>query len=308
MPAELKKNLEEAKATGENSVAADAVSPAGGSDPSANRPADLKKKDKTGDVQKDATGVKTPEGSNDVGLKEAIDRLFGDTELSEDFKDRTTAIFEAAVNERVHTITEELEARFEEKLQEEVETVVEDLTEKLDSYLDYVVENWMTENEVAIESGFKVEMAESLFNGIKGLMTEHNISMDEDQKSAVVEMENRLTESEERYNEVLEELLSIREENDKLARQMKFNELTEGMIDTDVERFRVLAEGVSAEGIEEYSKKLVTIKEGYFTEAAVKNFDETELLEEEVDTNDKVVAMDPSVARYASVLSKYSRN
>jgi len=303
-------NLEEKKATGEASVAPDAVTPAGG--PVKKRRADLKKKVIDGSPETvEKNGVKTPQGSHDVGMKEeaeteefsleeAFEGLFEGTDLSEDFKTKTLAIFEAAVHEKVSAKTAELEEQFENDLAEQVEAAIDELTEKADSYLDYVVENWMEANEVAIESNIKIEVAESLLDGIKGLVSEHNIELDEEGVDALAEVEAQLEESNKKYNDLVEEMMDLKEEKQKLEIEAAFDDIAEGLTETQADKLSVLAEGVSFKSVTDYRKKVEALKESLFTEAAAPATDETEFLEEEA----KAPVLDESIKHYVSVLDR----
>lgn len=301
MDKDLEKELDEAKATGEESYAADATAPAGGA--VKKRKADLFKA--PGPVQT-GTPVVTPQGTNNAGLHEMIAALFGDNELSEEFKEKTVTIFEAAVGEKVAEVRASLEEEFEAALAEETEAIVEELTEKLDSYLDYVVENWMKENEVALETGYKVQVAESLFANLKNLVLEHNIELDEVEVDAIAQMEEQVAETNAKYNELVEELLAERAEKEELQKAAAFAYFTEGMVATDVERFKVLAEGVSYESVEDFANKLETIKESYFTEQVTRAEDQAEVLEEEVEEV-KAPAVNPAVAAYVASLDKFGK-
>lgn len=301
MDKDLDKELDEAKATGEDSVAADATAPAGGMPKK--RRGDLFKA--PGPVQS-GTPVTTPQGTNNAGLHEMIAALFGDNELSEEFKEKTVTIFEAAVNEKVTEVRAALEEEFDAALAEETEAIVEELTEKLDSYLDYVVENWMKENEVALETGYKVQVAESLFANLKNLVLEHNIELEETEVDAIAEMEEQVAEVNAKYNDLFEQLVAERAEKEELQKAAAFAHFTEGMVATDVERFKVLAEGVSYESVDDFSKKLETIKESYFTEQVARAEDHAEVLEEEVDEV-KAPAVNPAVAAYVASLDKFGK-
>jgi hypothetical protein len=305
MGKELEKNLEldEAKATGEDSVAADATTPAGGTNKK--RPADKSQSDEPGNI---GTVVKTPQGTNNTGLKEAVERLFEGADLSEEFKDKTIAVFEAAVHEKVLLEKAMLEEQFENDLQEQIDVAVEELVEKVDAYLDYVVENWMDDNKVEIESNIKVEVAESLLAGIKGLVTEHNMEIDAEQIDVVATLEAELEESNSKYNELVEQLIEARELQQKSALEVAFKEVSEELTDTQVEKLRVLSEGVSFESVEDYSKKLVAIRDNYFTEATTVASDETDLLQEEVITESTApISLDnPMIARYADALGRFA--
>jgi hypothetical protein len=297
-------DLNEKKATGEESYSADPVVGAGG--PVKNRKGDVKTKvDPTADdIEKN---VKTPMGTNNAGLHEAIAALFGDTDLSEEFKAKTVTIFEAAVHEKVEEARTAIAEEFEAVLEEQTEAIVEDLTTKLDSYLDYVVENWMEENEVALETGFKVQVAESLLSGLKSLMSEHNIEADEETIDVVAAMEEQVEESTSKYNAIFEEMLALREENEWLQKNAALASMSEGMVSTDAERFKVLAESVNHESVEDFVAKIETIKESYFTGSVSRAEDQSDLLEEEVDEV-RAPAVSGTVAAYVASLDKFGKN
>jgi len=309
----LDAKLEEAKATGEDSVAADATTPVGGA--AKKRKGDVNKSvdSKADNIEKT---VKTPQGSNDEGLKEeeeniaegtVFESIFEGMDLSEDFKTKTVAIFEAAVHEKTLAVRSELEEQFEKDLEEGIETATAELVEKVDSYLDYVAEQWMEQNEVAIEASIKIEVAESLLNSLKGLVESHNLEINHEEIDRVAEVEARLAEQEEKYNSKVEELIAIREEKETLEREVAFNQIAEGLTDTQADKLSVLAEGISFDDAQKYVEKLSAIKEAYFTESVVTT-DETELLEEEVeDESETKVVIDESVARYAAALSRFGK-
>ena len=299
--------LDEAKATGEDSMAADAVTPAGGAVKA--RKGDVKKKvDPNADNVEDT--VKTPQGSNDTGLKEsAFDKIFEGEELSEDFKTKTVAIFEAAVHDKVETVRAELEEKFNNDLEEQVAQATDELVEKVDSYLDYVVEKWMEDNEVAIESSIKVEVAESLLDSLKGLVESHKLEINQEEIDAIAEMEEKLEEQNAKYNELVDSMIAMKEEKSSLERKIAFGEVAEGLTDTQAEKLAVLAEGVTFESTEEFTAKLDAIKESYFTESVEVTTDETDLLEEEVEDEEvaRTEPLDESVAAYASALGRLAR-
>ena len=297
--------LDEAKATGEDSANMDPVTPAGGSPKGKNRKAD---KNQSVDPKADTVADEGPsKGTNDTGLKEAFEGLFEGQDLSEDFKTKTVAIFEAAVHEKVLAEKATLEEKFETDLAEQVEAAVEDLVEKVDSYLDYVMESWMEENSVAVESNIKVEVAESLLENLKGLVVEHNLSIDDEQRDAIAEMEEKLEESTAKYNEVVEEVMALKEAKAQLELSEAFKTISEGLTETQVEKLGVLAEGVSFETVDDYAKKLEAIKDNYFTESVAPVADETELLEEEVEEVASKPVVDPTVARYVDSIGRLAK-
>lgn len=309
---ELDLELDEAKATGEDSHNADPVTPAGGSPKGKNRKADKNQSvDPKADNIEDT--VKTPQGSNDEGLKEdaiaeAFDGLFEGTDLSEEFKTKVSAVFEAAVHEKVLAEKATLEEKFEADLEEQVATVTSDLVEKVDSYLDYVIEQWMEANEVAVESNIKVEVAESLLDSLKGLVTEHNLEIDDETLDIVSEAEEKAEEATAKYNEVVEEIIALKESKQKLENKLAFAEISEGLTETQVERLATLAEGVTFETTEDYVSKVSAIKESYFSESVATPEDETEFLEEAVEEDKVAVSdIDPTVAAYAASLGRLAK-
>ena len=306
------KTLDEMKATGEDSKNMEPVSPAGGSPKAKNRKADVNKSvDPTVDEIEDE--VKTPQGPNNTGLKEAFDGLFEDTDLSEDFKVKTLAVFEAAVNEKVAEQTTTLEESFQTNLDEQVATIIEDLDAKVDSFLGYITEQWLEDNAVEIESTFKVEVAESLIESLGVLMSEHNLDTGTE-IDALAEMEKRVETVESKYNEsvkaaisIKEEKAAIAEERDALKREIEFAIVTEGLTDTQADKLATLAEGMSFDDVEEYTTKLTAIKESYFKESKTPTTDATEYLEEAVEEEKTKISDNPTVSGYAAALSRMAK-
>jgi hypothetical protein len=310
MSGELENKLDEAKATGEDSVAADPVTPTGGE--VKKRKGDVKKKvdPKADEVEDD---VKTPQGDHDVGMSEetdtpAFESIFEDEDLSEEFKTKAEAVFEAAVHEKVLAEKATLEEQYQTELEEAKEQFAEELVEKVDGYLDYVVEKWMQENEVQIESSIKVEVAESLLDSLKGLVEDHNLDVSDEQVDAVAELENRLEEQENKYNETIETLVALKEEKESLEREIALAEISEDLTDTEADKLSTLVEGISFENLEDYKSKVEAIKESYFTESVTSENDDTEYLEEETEESDSAKSLDENVTRYAQALSRLAKD
>jgi hypothetical protein len=296
-------DLEEAKETGTDANSADPVTPEGGQDKK--RKSD--KKDKGEVAAKSDT--KTPEGTNTGGIAEGIERLFDGSDLSEDFKTSAVAVFEAAVHEKVLAETATLEEKFESDLQEQVEKSVEEIVEKVDQYLDYVIENWMEDNQVAVESNIKVEVAESILESVKGLVSEHNLEIDQETIDHNAELEVALEESKVKYNELVEEMMAIKEAKKQADLEATFKTVSEELTDTQAEKLRVLSEGITFESTEDYSKKLEAIKDNYFVESApapVAEEESNDLLQEETAEEVQPV-LDPSIASYAESLNRFSK-
>lgn len=238
-----------------------------------------------------------------ITAKEDVEEMFGE-ELSEEFKERATTLFEAAVNARVTTELARLEEEFETKLEEEVSEVVGTLTEQLDKYLDYVVENWMTDNEVAIESALRNELMEDFIDGLKGLFAEHYINVPETKLDVLESLASKVEELETRLNESIEENVEMKRHLLEAERKAVMDEVAEGLTVVQGDKFEALAEGIEFDGnLDTYRRKLNIIKENYFADKTpskgVMDY-ETEadgVLTEEVLTS-------PEMKRYAAAISR----
>lgn len=202
----------------------------------------------------------------------SIAAMFEGMDLAEDFKSKVTLVFEAAVNEAAATKADAIvEAKMEEletEMNESVQASVEQIVENLDSYLDYVVEEWMKENELAIETGVKVEMAESLMDGLKSLFEEHNIEVDDETVDVVAGLEEQAEELKNAANEAINESVALKAEIASLKAERVFEEMTEDLTITQRERLKVLSEKLDADNIDEYKTDLATLKESFFAKAA----------------------------------------
>jgi len=211
------------------------------------------------------------ETEEEVVVESSIASLFEGEEFSEDFKSKIALVFEAAVNEEVSNKTadlqEELTQMFEEQLIEAVDARMEEIVENVDKYLDYVVGEWMEENEIAIESGIKVEVAESLMNGLKNLFNEHNVQVDEETLDIVSTLEERVQELEESSNELVIENIELQKLVSSIQAESIFEEMTEGLSENQKERFKILSEKLDVSDLEEYSDNLKVIKESFFGES-----------------------------------------
>jgi len=307
--------LDEFKASGEDSMVAEPVTPAGGSNKK--RSADKAQGDKSGDKLDGATAgdqvdtvaaKKAPARKADKGMKESVEEMFAGADLSEEFKDKATTIFEAAVTAKLNEEVALLEEEFNAKLDEQVELAVSDLVEKVDTYLDYVVEQWMEENEVAIERGIRSQVAESFIAGLKDLFVEHNINLPEEDVNVVADMAEELEETEAALNESVNELIEARKELEALKNEIILESYTKDLTETQAEKLRSLAEGVSFDDSEEYDRKVQIIKEQYFGTKTVlaEAADELDPIELDEETGSKKVG-DPSVVAYAEAISRTLR-
>jgi antitoxin component of MazEF toxin-antitoxin module len=197
-----------------------------------------------------------------------VDALVAGEELSEEFRERAATIFEAAVTAKVNTEVAALQEAFETTLTEEVEKVQTELAEKVDDYLTYAAEQWMKENALQIEHGIKTEMAESFFNGLKGLFLEHNFTVPEEKFNLLDGMAGELDDMEAKLNEQIDTNVSLNKRIGEFVKMEIVNECAAGLAETQKEKLASLAEGVEFETEEDFRKKIDTIKESYFTRKA----------------------------------------
>lgn len=221
----------------------------------------------------------------EIVVEESIADIFEGMDLSEEFKNKVTVVFEAAVNEsvsqKVQKIEEELNVKLESELAEAVESKVGDMVENLDAYLDYVVSEWMEENEVAIEAGIKVEMAESLMDGLKDLFSEHNIKVDEETYDIVSDLEEEMKNLEEKSNDVVNENIRLTKEIADSKASEVFKEMTSELNMSQSERLKVLSENLDKNDLDSYKDNLQTIKESFFKEAVVSSESKHDVVDEE---------------------------
>ena len=207
----------------------------------------------------------TEEVVAEYDVEEDVNALLGGEELSEEFKEKAKTIFEAAINAKVASIKEEIEAEYAAKLAEEVEAAKESLAERVDSYLEYVSDEWFEENALAIEAGLKTEMTESFLEGMKGLFEEHYVTIPEEKYDVLESMVEKLDDMETKLNEQIEKNIAL---NGRLSESVAdgiLDEVSEGLASTQKEKLASLAESVEFESEEEYREKLETLKESYFS-------------------------------------------
>ena len=240
---------------------------------------DKLKKTKTDEPKGAGEKVKTPateevevdaEVIEEIVIESSIESIIEGEDLSEEFKGKISLVFEAALNEEVNkrteTIREELTRSLDESLEEAVTEKLDTITENVDKYLDYVVSEWMSENEIAIESGIKVEMAESLMTGLKNLFVEHNVTVSEETVDVVANLETNVAELEEKANDLVNENIELQKEIATFKAGQKFDELSEGLSANQVERLKVLSEKLDVVDLDAYAENLTVIKESFFSD------------------------------------------
>jgi len=238
-------------------------------------------------------------------MKEDMHALLGDENLSEEFVSKATTIFEAAVIFRTESILEDIQAELYEQFEEAVEEVKEDLATKVDDYMNYMAEEWMKENELAVEKGLRAEIVEDFITGLKGLFEEHYIDIPEEKVNVVEELTTRVEELEESLNEQINASIQLKKELNEKIKTEAIHAVCEGLTQTQVEKMKQLAESVEFTSEEEFADKVVTIRESYF-ENQVKSADSSALNEEITveEEEKKFVSTDPAIAQYAQSISK----
>jgi hypothetical protein len=238
-------------------------------------------------------------------MHEDIQALFADDQtISEDFKVKAATIFEARVMDRVGQIQEELEGQYAAMLEEAVEDLKNELTEKVDDYLSYVVEQWIDQNEIAIESGLRAELTEEFIAGLRNLFAEHYIDVPTEKVDLVDELATKVEELEGKLNEEIERGIELKKSLVESHKQEITHAVCEGLTATQVEKIKSLAESVDFSTEEEYKEKLETIRENYFP-SGVKKADAAQLHEQVEDADEKkVVITDPFVAAVSQAISK----
>jgi hypothetical protein len=220
--------------------------------------------------------------AEDIDVSEDIKAIFAGMEVSEEFISKASEVYTAAVLSKVNEQLEAVEAQFDDSLTEEVSTVSEELVERVDSYLDYVVEQWMEQNSVAIERGLKAEIVESFMSGLKGLFEEHYIDIPDEAVDVAEELASRNEALEEAINEEIEKNVELTAKIHEFERAMAFAEVSEGLTDTQVAKLQSLSEAVAFEDVDTYSIKIATLRESYFpSKASAAPLSESVTLDEE---------------------------
>ena len=223
------------------------------------------KKEESDAEKKDEKVKEEKEEKKDIDVKEHVDALVaGEDSLSEEFKTKAATVFEAAIKSKVKEIAEEMQADYDKKLTEETSKSKDELVEKVDSYLAYVVEEWMKENELALERGIKGEIAEDFISGLKKLFEDHYIDVPDEKYNVLEDQSSKIEELEKKLNESIEKNVELSKENGEHKRQDIIDEASKELADTQKEKFNKLAEEVEYSNEEDFTAKVKTIKESYF--------------------------------------------
>jgi len=200
----------------------------------------------------------------DFDISEDVAAIFAGSEVSEEFVAKATEIFETAVVAKVNEKLDEVAQVAESELAESTEVFNKELVDKVDSYLDYVVESWMEENKLAVDSGLRGEIAESFISGLKGLFEDHYIDIPEEKVDVVEELASKVEELESKLNESIEETIELKKKNEEFERAVVFAEEIDGLTETQIAKMESLSEAIDFESEEDFRDKLQTIRENYF--------------------------------------------
>jgi hypothetical protein len=269
---------------------------------------DVKESDEKKDDKKakDDAEVRTEdedkEKKKEIDVKEHVDALIaGEKDLTEEFKAKAATIFEAAIKSKVKEIAEELETDYNNKLEQESAKAKSELTEKVDSYLAYVVEEWMKENEIALERGIKGEIAEDFINGLKKLFEDHYIDVPDEKYNVLEDQAGKIEKLEKDLNEQIEKNVELNKEVGTKVRDEIKAKVSEDLADTSKEKFSKLAESIEYSNAKDYQKKLETVKESYFGK-------KTPTAEEKLDDGAADMTsnedLSKSMAAYSAAISK----
>jgi len=246
----------------------------------------------------------------DINVKDDMDALVSGEDLSEEFKTKATTIFEAAVSAKVisevNQRIDELETNYTKEITEAKEDHLSTVTEKVDGYLNYVVEEWMKENELAVEKGIRSELVEDFMTGLKNLFTEHYIDIPEEKVDLVDDLFEKVEELEQKLDESINTSVDVKKELAEYKRAETLREVSEDLADTEKEKLGKLAEGIDFEDKSQYSEKLEVIKENYFPKQQSETItEELENTEEEQTSSEP--AIDPIMSKYASALTRNNK-
>ena len=224
--------------------------------------------------------------------------------LSEEFKQKTAVIFEAAVKSKLSEEVSRLEEQYKEELSEEVATIKEDLVSSVDSYLNYVVESWVEDNKIAIQNGLRTEIAENFMTKLRDVFVESYVEVPESKVDLVDDMASQVAELEEKLNSTTGDAIALAEELETYKRESIISEACRDLADTQTEKLKGLVEGLDFENEEEFTKKVATVKESYFSKEIVEQTSEAESLIEEADEEVEVSSV---MEHYLTTLRKTSK-
>ena len=238
----------------------------------------------------------------DLDVSQDVEALVqGEDELSEEFKAKAATIFESAIKSKVRSELEKIQEENDKQMEELAEASMTSMVEKVDDYLNYVVEQWMSENELAIERGLKGEIAEDFISGLKGLFEDHYIDVPDEKYDILEANLTKIEELEEKLNKQMEENVQLRKQKGELVKESMIFDVADGMTDTETEKFQSLVDDVEFSDEDSYKEKLQTIKESYFGTGKVES-EETEMITEE--GSEQTEEVSDTMAKYMTAIKK----
>jgi|TARA_Y100000994_G_scaffold76253_1_gene62948 hypothetical protein len=246
------------------------------------------------------------EETPEVNIEDDVNALLGGEELSEDFREKAKLVFETALNSKVAEVKEALEAKYQETLEEKIAEEKTALSERVDSYLEYVADEWFTENTLAVEQGLKTELTESFLEGMRGLFEEHYVSIPDDKYDVLESMVEKLDDMETKLNEQIEKNVGLNKRLGESVANGILESVSDGLAATQKEKLASLAESVEFESEESYREKLETLKESYFASKGTPT-SKSETLSEGVDSSEGAVSHSNQMSAYLRTLSGFSK-
>jgi hypothetical protein len=246
------------------------------------------------------------EMKEEFDIEEDVQALLEGEELSEEFQEKARTIFEAAIKSKVADIKEQLQFQYEESLIEQVQLIKEELTDRVDAYLEYVSDEWISENALAIEHGLKTEMTESFLSGMKSLFEDHYVTIPEDKYDVIESMVDKLDEMEEKLNEQIQRNVALNRRLAESVADVIFADVSEGLALSQKDKLASLAENVEFESEADYREKLVTLRESYFPSNAGTQRDNSESLSED-NSEDSYTPVSGLMESYLQTLGRVSK-
>ena len=258
----------------------------------------------TDEVVAETAVEETPE----VDIEEDVNALFGGEDLSEEFKEKAKLVFETALNSKVSEVKEALEAKYSETLEERIAEEKSALSDRVDNYLEYVADEWFSENALAVEQGLKTDMTESFLTGMRSLFEEHYVTIPEEKYDVLESMVEKLDDMETKLNEQIEKNVSLNSRLGESVANGILESVSEGLASTQKEKLASLSESVEFESEESYREKLETLRESYFSSKAKSPAAKSDTISEGVDNAEGVGSPTGSMAAYMKTLSAFGKS
>ena len=247
------------------------------------------------------------EMKEDFDIEEDVNALLAGEELSEEFQEKARTIFETAIRSKVAEIKEELQETYENALIEEIKVIKEGLVDRVDAYLEYVADEWVSENALAVENGLKTEMTESFLQGMRGLFEDHYVSIPEDRYDVIENMVDKLDEMEGKLNEQIERNVALNRRLSESVADVIFADVVEGLALSQKDKLASLAENVEFDGEANYREKLVTLRESYFPSYTSAQRDNSETLSESTDYQSQQPQVSGRMESYLQTLGRVAK-